>query len=374
MKHIRRFSLCAVICFGLISLTGCYPAYGPVAATFTSGSDVSVFDRTPQMRIGSLLFPSTLWPLTVGDPKDLGEHAYCLGPLVPLRLMETSRGIIYTRKVGFVDIAHIRNAVDLTYYANGRLLAALKEELKHLTIVGAEPSVYNISIDYPEWWKTLPAAQKEQLTKQLAGRMAQQMADLMMTWHEIITWYGYRPSVLIGEKWSAFSCDDMPSHFIGAQVAGQFLNLPPEQFEQSVTKALSKRLVELEAVEPEQTRQAVDQVKGLWWDSDKQDLLRRQAETHVNGEEMHPWLVPAQSRGQQSTVLKLPGLDDVNGHDCRTMFRVEIVPNVLEAYTIRDDLHTSEDNIHPERDFYHLVEHILNVEAEELKSLNKEKP
>lgn len=360
---LRYIYLCGVFYLGLISMTGCYPAYGPLAVTFTSGSDVPMFERTPQMRIGSLLFPSVIFPLTLADPKNLGEHAYRLGPFPPVRFMETSRGIIYTRKAGFVDIAHIRNTIDLTYYAYGRLLAALKAELTHLVLVGAEPSVYHLWITYPDWWKTLSPATKKQLTEQLAERMAQKMSDLMMTWHEIITWYGYRPSILLGEKWSAFSCDDMSSHFLGSELAGQFLNLPAEQFEQAITRSLSRRLTELEAMEPEQTRQAVEQVKGLWWDWGEQDLLLRQVEVHLSGEAMHPWLVPALSKGQQATILKLPGLDDVNGHDFSAMIRVEIIPNVLEAYNIRDDLHTSETNIHPERDFYHLASHIRNVEA-----------
>jgi hypothetical protein len=322
-----------------------------------------MFERTPQMRVGSLLFPSFIWPLTVADPKDLGEHAYCPGPLPPLRIKETSRGIIYTRKVGFVDIAHIRNTIDLTYYAHKRLLTAFKAEHTHLVLVGAEPSVYHLWITYPDWWKTLPPAAKGPLTEQLAVRMAQRMGDLMMTWHEIITWYGYRPSVLIGEKWSAFSCDDMPSHIIGAELAGQSLNLPVEQFEDAVTQALSRRLAELEAVEPEQTRRAVEQVKGLWWDWGKQDLLRRQVDIHLNGEAMNPWLVPALSDGQQAALLKVPTLDDINGYDCSAMIRVEIVPNILEAYAIRDDLKTSESRIYPEQDFYRLAEHIRNAEA-----------
>lgn len=364
MENLRRIFLCGIFCLCSIAVSGCYPAYGPLAATFSFDSDAPRFEDTPNMRIGSLLFPSFIWPLTVADPKDLGKHAYCSGPLPPLRIGETSRGIIYTRKVGFVDIAHIRNTIDLTYYAHERLSTALKAENTHLVLVGAEPSVYHLWITYPDWWKTLSSDAKERMTKELAVRMAQRMGDLMMTWHEIITWYGYRPSLLVGEKWSAFSCDDMPSHIIGAELAGQSLSLPVEQFEQAVTQSLSRRLKELEAVEPKQTRQAVEQVKGLWWDWGKQDLLRRQVDIHLNGEAMDLWLIPALSNGQQAGTLKLPTLDDINGYDCSAMFRVEIVPNVLEAFAIRDDLQTSEDRIHPERDFYRLAEHIRKVEAD----------
>jgi hypothetical protein len=362
-KGLSRLLLSAVFCGSAIALAGCYPAYGIVASTVTFDADAPMFERTPQMRIGSLLFPSYLWPLTVADPKDLGTHAYCPGPLPPLRLFETSRGIIYTRKAGFVDIAHIRNTIDLTYYAHKRLLAALKDERPHLVLVGAEPSVYHLWVDYPDWWKTLPPDQKDQLIEQLAGRMAQRMANLMMIWHEIITWYGYRPSLLIGEKWSAFSCDDMVSHVIGSEVGGRFLNLPVDQFEEAVSKALTQRLTELEALDPEQTRQAVKQVEGVWWDWGKQDLLRRQVDINLKGETMNPWLVPVLSEGRQAAIIKLPTLNDINGHDCSTMIRVEIVPNVLEAYAIRDDLQTSDSRIHPERDFYRLAEHIHNVET-----------
>lgn len=357
-----RLGLRGIFCLLSIALSGCYPAYGPLMATF-GGEDAPLLERTPQMRTGMLLFPALIWPLTIADPRDLGKHEYRLGPLPPMRIRETSWGIIYTRRAGFVDIAHIRNSIDLAYYAYPRLQAALKAEHTHVVLVGAEPSLYHLWISYPEWWKNLTSAAKAPLTALLGQRMAQRMSYMMMTWHEIITWYGYRSTLIAGEKWSAFSPDDMASHLLGAELSGPYLDLPEEQFEQAITQALSRRLTELEAQEPAQTRKAVDMVEGYWWDFRKQDLLRRQVEIHLDGEAMSPWLVPALANGGQAATLSVATLGDVNGYDCREMIRVEIIPNVLEAYAIRSDLQTSAPAIYPEQDFNRLAAHIRNAEA-----------
>ncbi len=130
-----------------------------------------------------------------------------------------------------------------------------------------------------------------------------------------------------------------------------------------MTHSLSHRLIELEALEPEQTRQAVDLVKGQWWDPVKQDLLRRQVEINLAGEVMHPWLITELSHDRQAAIMTLPTLADVGGYDCRDMIRVEIVPNILEAYAIRHDLKTADTRIHPETDFYRLALHIRCIEA-----------
>jgi len=362
MKILIYISCRGALGLLLSALSGCYPTYGPIMASLDGGTEQSIFERTPQMRMGTLLFPTLIWPLSIANPTNLGEHAYSLGPLPPLRLMETSRGLIYTRKAGFVDIAHIRNSIDLAYYAYRRLLPALKEERTHLVLVGAEPSLYHVRITYPQWWQSQMPQLREKSTVLLAQRMAQRMSYLMMTWHEIITWYGYRSTLIAGEKWSAFSCDDMYSHLLGTELAGAFLDLPEVKFEQAVTYALSDSLVELEAMEPEQTRHAVDLVEGVWWDFGKQDLLLRQVEINLDGETMHPWLMPELLQGRKAASLALPTLKDINGHDLRNMISVEIIPNIFEADTIRTDLKTTHPRIHPEVDFGRIAEHIRNAE------------
>lgn len=367
MNPLHRIWLKGMLGWLLVAMMGCYPAYGPLMVVLDGGTEQSFYERTPQMRMGGLLFPALIWPLSVADPADLGQHAYRLGPLPPLRLTETSRGIIYTRKAGFIDLAHIRNSIDLTYYAYQRLLPALKEMRTYLVLTSAEPSLYHIRINYPEWWQSQTPELREKSAVTLARGMSQRMSYIMMTWHEIISWYGYRSTLIAGEKWSAFSSDDMASHLLGTEIAAVFLDLPEEAFETAVTGALSRRLADLEALAPSQTRRAVDLVENVWWDFSKQDLLRRQVEIRLDGEPLHPWLIDELSPNVTAAALILPTLEDVEGRDCRDMVRVEIVPNVLEAYAIREDLKTAASNINPEIDFARLAEHIRDVETKQLR-------
>jgi hypothetical protein len=176
----------------------------------------------------------------------------------------------------------------------------------------------------------------------------------MMTWHELITWFGHRRVMLIDESPSAFTYDDGMSHAIGLRVAERALRgstdrgngavadgpRPPIDWrngDPAVTAALRAELADLGAVTRAQTDRAARAVEGLWWARGKP--LKRQLDVGLSDDAMRPWLVPGLPFAPPAEVepqpIRLPSLADVAGRDCSSFLSVRIEPNIPEANRMR---------------------------------------
>src|SRR5690349_16968818 len=80
----------------------------------------------PRDRLGALPFPGFFTLYSVADPARLGEHRYERTPRI-FRPDETERGIIYTARAGFLDIAHVRITIDEVRFCAGRVRVALEQ-------------------------------------------------------------------------------------------------------------------------------------------------------------------------------------------------------------------------------------------------------
>jgi hypothetical protein len=363
----------------VVPLPGCYPSWGPLSRLGRHNGPIPIEESPPRLRIGSLPYPLPLVPLEAVEVDELGEHRYESGGL-PLWRGEVSRGILYTEHGGFVDIAHIRNAADLTYYAFLHIYDALREESSGIILVSAEPSLYHITLDYDVgMWQGLTIQERSGAERELAIRLAQRVALDMCTWHEIITWYGYQALPPVPERQSAFSYDDATSHMIGVEIAGTALRrLPLEKheaaglYEQLLTELLTRELRRLGAVDAASTRRAALAVRDTWWDGDDHILRRRLLYAGCDGEVLRPWLVELEPQSQDGAFFTpppvhwaCPSLADVGGRDCRDIVTIEIEPNIWEGERIRRDLVLSDGRLLPKRDFPRLIAIILAREREQ---------
>ncbi|MFG0252185.1 MAG: DUF4056 domain-containing protein [Phycisphaerales bacterium JB038] len=368
----RRFAS-TVAWLVLLLQAGCYPTLGPLARLGRHNGPVPIEETPPKLRVGSLPYPLPLIPLETVPADDLGRHVY-EGSFAPFWAGEVSRGIVYTERAGFLDIAHIRNAADLTRYAYLHVREALREERSGVILVSAEPSLYHITFAYDDAWREMPTEEREAVERELALRLSQRLAHVMCTWHEIITWYGYRALLPIPERQSAFSYDDPPSHMVGIELAGRALRALHEEweddealYEEALTSLLGKDLERYEVQPPVVARRAARAVKNDWWTSSPGHLKRRLVHVGCNEEALHPWLVPAgEGEAEQADPIAwvLPTLTDVLGRDCRGMVTVEIEPNIWEGASIRRDLALPDGHISPRRHFGRLAEVIRAEEAE----------
>jgi hypothetical protein len=309
----------------------------------------------PRDRVGALPFPGLLTHYKAADLNDLGVHRYGKVPRL-LKADETSGGIIYTTRAGFLDVAHLRITVDTVRYCVTHLRAAIDRGETVLPLKTLEGSTFHVTLRYPaEWRGALEGSAQKNLADKVTLRAGQWIAYEMMTWHELATWFGYCTVPFIDEKPSAFSYDDIISHVVGLRISDAVLTAQAAQtFDQAVTLALREQLAELGAVSPKQTDAAAAAVEGVWWTNGRP--LRRQVDVGEGGV-VSPWLISALTEGKEGAPneFQLPRLDDVDGMDFSSFVSVAVEPRILAAIAMRAQLPARPQLFDVERDFPALI-------------------
>ncbi|BDH47790.1 hypothetical protein TUM12370_38340 [Salmonella enterica subsp. enterica serovar Choleraesuis] len=270
------------------------------------------------LRAKLLGIPVPLYRLNnIVEEGNLGEHEYndrLLGALLNLSgLSRENDGIIYTRRGGFIDIAHVRDSADMTFYLFSHLRAhrgqrfalTLSDELTHREVVTNDFTA-------PE-----NAAEAYTLDAWLAGWLAFQLA----AWHEIAQWYGYHSVPEFPEDISAFSPEDLYSNLLGVRLAVSLLldghGASTTDYNIAMTRIIPEALVRLGGVPAALTRFQLDMLDGRWWDShravpDKFLVLKRNYQTNddrlptpVPGETLSPLrlTLPHELYGRKFTDL-----------------------------------------------------------------------
>jgi hypothetical protein len=278
-----------------------------------------------------LPYPGPFTLFDTADPNDLGQHAYD----EQHGDSETKRGIIYTCRGGFIDIAHVRKSADMCKYVAVRAEMALLNDWSAFRVKSLEPSIFIVRLDYPPYWKSLSPTEKKMLARELSIRIAQRTAMVIMTWHEVITWFGYQSSPIASERQSAFTWDDTGAHAFGITVAGRALHDSIHGWDQAMTREINIALRELGAATPNQTMFAVNRVRGLWWSGF--DPLKRQIDMGWDGRPIEPWLVRGLPFCRSVTPYhyELPRLDNVMGRNFAHLLRIEIEPHIMATGKIR---------------------------------------
>jgi hypothetical protein len=243
------------------------------------------FDERPALPLkvhgkvrGGTMLGKNLGPFlsNIADPKKLGTH---------LSRNEERKGEIYTRRGGFIDIAHLRNMADNTKSIFDAIVASQGGPVTVQTRHG-----------------TFTLTQKLPNDRTLWADVAMTAANQDGLGYEIFT-YGVRLNhkpLGMGMMSSAFSPEDLTSNYVGTYLAREAL-LSGEDFNAHMTAGINRVMTELEAVSPKETGEAMEKMKGHWmkrisgpasffaWDSLlRRDFLRM------------PWFVPG-TEGTPST-------------------------------------------------------------------------
>lgn len=339
----------------LVFLSGCATSVAPNPnASHSYHDELGEFRELPRARLGALPFKGPFTLYTAADVSDLGTHTYKAGPLEIDN--ERERGIVYTRSGGFLDIAHVRNSADMTAYIHARALLAIERGWEVFEFKGHEPSTYRVELCYPDDWEQLDVETRHRYTNELALRLAQRVAFDVMTWHEIITWHGYKSTIVIPESNSAFTYDDIPSHALGVQLAADALRTGRD-FDLEMSRLLDEALSDLGAVEGDELDLAMNEVEGAWWDR-LRGPERRLLDIGTDDGKIDPWVV--NGHADEPRPYSLARMDDIEGRDFSGFYRVQIDPNVLEGFAIRSVIGEDREYIDPETDFPVLIEDIAD--------------
>jgi hypothetical protein len=323
-----------------------------------------------------------MWTLyDPADPDTLGTHRYSRRPPPLFQRDETARGIIYTTRGGFIDLAHLRMTIDWTYYCTREVRRAVNAGDTAHAIQGTNNAVLHVAFVYPPDWDDLPDAERAALADELSLRIGQRLG------HLVISWFDHRTVPVIDERPSAFTYDDISSHAIGVRVADRAVRRMRRErgvtFDRAVTDALNEELRELGAVEPRYTDAAARAVEGSWWADGKP--LKRQLDEGLaaagDGDDLasrtiHPWVVPNGSfakRGGAPSMLPpptpvafvLPSLADVNGRDFTGFYTVAIDPRIEKAAVMRSRLAGRPKRLSAEHDVPQLLRVVRAQMAEQ---------
>lgn len=179
-------------------------------------------------------------------------------------------GLVYCCKAGHIDLAHLRKGADFANVYTKKFFTYLMSNEKEFSFKMKEPCTYFVKLDYPKNWQSLSEQNKKEIVENVSIQIGEYASFLGTTWHEMLTWFGYKMTGIIPEYHSAFTIDDSFSNFLGAYIAGNVLrenkeifNNPTSElnkklFNEKFTLALSEELEKLGAQAPKISGRAAD--------------------------------------------------------------------------------------------------------------------
>jgi hypothetical protein len=258
-----------------------------------------------------------------------------LGPHKYLGDSREGDGIIYTRRGGFIDMAHLRDQADWTAY------------IYSLILMCKEKGIMNQKLGHEGGDKTLylklPAEIDSLDEILLAGRIAYDLS----IWHEIGSGFGVSSVPLISERFSSFSVEDAYSNLLGVTIGIQALEseLP---YEEAMSQLISRALDSLGVVKTEaETYAAMEDVRNIWWTRDarlpsNKITLERQLEVYPS---IMPFIVPGWADDNVSSVVLDVPENTYNGISLADMYQLEIKLNYKFPKNIRRDITQKDFNI-----------------------------
>jgi hypothetical protein len=306
----------------------------------------------PRTRIGGLPFPGLLTLFSLADPRALGLATY--EKVSDDQKTECSRGILYAERAGFLDVAHIREAMDWTRFVSQCVVASLRRGERTLTFLGRDKFRLQLSFRYPKDWKSVAWSKGDEAVSELALRIGQRVVIDMMTWHEIITWFGHGATPLWSEKPSAFTYEDTMSHIVGIRAAGRAIRNSTGDWNVDATWGLDEELRRMGVMSIADAALAVELVRGHWWKAGV--CTRRMLDIGQQDDRIWPWLVAGMPGGNQTPAYRLPDIRNVQGNDFEGIYALSIDLSAMVPKRLRKLIPGNSKFIDPLKDFPRLLE------------------
>jgi len=297
---------------------------GPSADWTFNGLDARVL---PRLRPGS--YASATRGVQFLGAADLGPHGYRF-------TASEQSGIVYTCRAGHVDVSHVRKAADWTGYLAAVVLEHIEKGRTSFQVKQVEPSLYYIELTYPENWTDLDGEERERIAREVSRDLGQYLAWTGLTWHEILTWFGYRFKVWQSEFPSAFSWEDSYSNLLGTHIAVAALQDQTRPFSETVTQLLQTWLAEL-GIQPAQTAsETTEALRGRWFSAQWHYtwIYERNFDVGIDDGYVTPRLAPSVAfcKEPEPWPLAVPTVDRLARYGFS--MRLQIEPRVWEERRI----------------------------------------
>ena len=293
-----------------------------IVAIFLNGCTVT---GEPRVRLGS--YATSTPGTSFIDANNLGRHCY-------KGFLFENNGIAYTCRGGHIDVAHVRIAADYVRYFYTKVRKNLMNNDTEFTFkLNVESSVYFVKIDYPPDWKTLPQKEKERIADEVALELSQYFTYTMTTWHEVLTWFGYKCMGVLPEQPSAFSWEDIYSNLIGVRLGAQAVRDKKHGFNNAMTILLKMELKYLGVQSRSTARKASEKMRGKWFDGLLLiDMRERNMDVGMDDGFVTPTLVPGICKYAEPQSYPVPTLAKFNRF--RFKMKLEVEPKEFEKNDI----------------------------------------
>lgn len=326
-----------------------------VGLFFWSGCSFTI-TGAPRPRLGSY---ATSTPGTnFIDNNSLGRHCY------ENSLFEND-GIVYTCRGGHIDIAHLRIAADYTRYLRDKTLKCLTDSKTKLTFkLNVESSTYFVTLTYPENWRLLPPEEKEKAAHEIASELGQYFTFTMTTWHEVLTYYGYKCMAIVPEQPSAFSWEDIYSNLLGTRLGARAIEDKDRGYNEAMTAMINEELESLQVQSRKTAHDASEKMRGKWFEGFVLiNMMERNLDIGADDGFVTPVLVPDVCENAEPLSLPVPSLDAFNRYGFTMRFEVE--PKEFERGKILSIIYPNggEKRVQLAHDLPLIVEHIKEERA-----------
>jgi hypothetical protein len=318
------------------------------------------FRNAPRVRFGS--YPSSNVGTFFKGP-DLGTHGY------RFRLSEKN-GVAYTCRGGHIDIIHVRITADWTAYLTAQTYQHLMDRKSRFSCkLAVDRSRSYVTLSYPENWDGLSEAERSEVAKEIAFAVGPYLAYTMTTWHEMLTWYGFKCIGPFPEFPSAFSWEDSYSNLLGTIIGARALRDSQHQYNEAVEIALDEEMARLGVQSAAVARQASESVRGKWFTGNvifQVNMMKRNFDIGLENGTITPTLVPEVSECPEAEPLPLPvpRLDVLAQYGFA--LKLEIEPHEWERGKILRIVYGDKPRkrIVPEEHFAIIMDHIRQDAAE----------
>jgi hypothetical protein len=244
------------------------------------------FMTQPRIRYGT--YPCAIMGTPLVGAK-MGPHAYHWSPF-------EKDAIAYTCAAGQVDIIHLRIAADWTAYLTAQSYKHLmKGDTQFSYKLAVDRSRDFVTITYPKGWDSLPEKTRSAIARDIALAMGPYLTFTTVTWHEILTWYGFKCIGLPVEFASAFSWEDTYSNLLGTIVGVRAMQDPKHTYNEAVTIAIDEEMRKLGIQPARVCKQASDSVRGKWFTGNIAlfvDMKKRNFDVGLDDGFVTPTVVP----------------------------------------------------------------------------------
>jgi len=311
----------------------------------------------PRSRLGT--YPTSTLGANFSNPQALGRHGYQFS-------LSEKNGIVYTCRGGHIDLAHLRIAADWTAYLTGKSYRHLMgSDTQFSYKLAVDRSRHYVELSYPSDWSQRSEQERAAAAEEVAAALGPQLAFNLTTWHEILTWFGFKCMGLPTAFSSAFSWEDSFSNLLGTHLAARALRDTERSFDEAMTVALTEELEKLGTVPADVAKRATNQVKGDWFTGSSLffvDIIERNFDIGLADGMVTATLLPdiSECKGAVPASYPAPRLDVLAQHGFSV--KLEIEPHEWEKNAILavayPDAERRGKRVEPAVHFARIMEHI----------------